>query len=191
MRSMRRAGAAAAAALALLLPGCGGGGVTGGDGTGRAAAGATREQAVGWASVRYPADWTVLAPGDRPQGWAWAAQDRPDGEHATAQLAVDGELSQYPDIELSLANLLAAAQMGALPGFELREKVPAEVDGAEQALRADFRYEAGGKDHEGVWVVARAADHRTVAVQVTGRAPLGDRLVRDTIAGLRMTGAPA
>lgn len=151
-----------------------------------------REQAtVGSAVVGYPNGWTVLAATDRPQGWDWAAQPAAGGDagDATTQLAVDGDYSHAPSSDLAVANLLAAAQVGALPQFAVKGRSSTEVPGAADAVQVTFGYRAGGKNYDGLWVVARSADSRVIAVQLTGISPLNSSLVDDVRHSIRVSGS--
>jgi hypothetical protein len=141
---------------------------------------------VGQVDVAYPKGWTVLGDSQRPEGWDWAAQDVP-GDTAGAQLAVDGDYSAL-DVGFSVANLMAAAQVGTLPEFAVSNQEPVKISGAGTATRVDFTYRADGADFRGVWVVARSAKPgtRTVVVQLTGRAPVDDALVSQVIDGMEV-----
>ena len=165
-------------AAALWMTGCDGG---------SSGAGSPQPQAtVGSAVVGYPSGWTVLGPADAPKGWDWAAQPSA-GADATAQLAVDGDLSHAPSSDLAVASLLAAAQVGALPHFAVQSRSRADVDGAADGVQVRFTYQAGGHPVDGLWVVARSKDSRVIAVQLTGTAPLSDALVDEVRGGIRMT----
>jgi hypothetical protein len=167
--------------LTGVLTGCGG------SDTPEAPRGTTAQD-VGWARIAYPQGWTVLNAAQRPQGWDWAAQ--PDAtEQAAAQIAVDGDYSRMGDVGLSSAQLLAGAQVGGFPEFEVGDQGPAKIPGAVEATRINFTYVVKGVKFDGVWIVARASDDRTVAVQVTGKRPLSDTLVDQTVAGLGVTDA--
>jgi hypothetical protein len=151
----------------------------------------SKEHTVGWAQVAYPRGWTVLTADQRPQGWDWAAQT-PDptpaaGASPGPQIAVDGDFSRLRDVQMSAAGLLAGAQVGGLPNFAVVDQGPVDVHGAQEAVRIRFTYRTNGTEYEGVWLVARAKDTRTVAVQVTGRRPLSDQLSDQTLAGLGLT----
>ena len=127
-RSKRWTNAVAVSASTVLLAGCG---LIGG-GSGPAG---TTKATVGDLTVHYPDGWTVLQGGDKPAGWDWAAQDRA-GQSGTAQLAVDGDHSAQ-SVDISVAQLLASAQVGSYPRFALQAQRPVEVKGADKAMRIE------------------------------------------------------
>jgi hypothetical protein len=176
-RCRRQFSAVAVTAGLLLLAAC-----SAGPGSGNEPGSITAT--VGRVEVAYPKGWVVLGAGERPQGWDWAAQNA-GGDAAQAQVAVDGDYSAL-DVDFSSANLLAAAQVGSLPGFAVQNRDPVTVSGAGTATRIDFTYRTDGGDFRGVWVVARSATTgaHTVVVQVTGKAPVDDALVSSVIDGM-------
>jgi hypothetical protein len=168
--------------LLMAVSACGGGQDSAGD---PPPTSASHRQTVGAAVVSYPAGWTIMPAARRPQGWDWAVEDGV-GDAATVQVAVDGNYSYQPSAELSTAELLAAAQVGAYPGFAVQAKHGAKVPGAVDAVRTSFTYNVFGTKYEGVWLVARASDSRTAVVQISGKAPLDDDLVEDLVHGVHV-----
>lgn len=142
----------------------------------------TTKATVGAVTVHYPDGWAVLPAADRPQGWAWAAQDRP-GTAGTVQVAVNGDFSAL-DVDFATASLLSGAQIGTYQDFTPQAGREIEVHGADRALRTDFGYRVDKVAYQASWLVARGDGPRTVAVQVSGREPVDEKLIATVIDGM-------
>lgn len=157
-----------AAVTAVLLAGCSGD------------AGAPE----GWAvhevdglSLALPDSWVDVKPG--AEGWQAGWQDV-EGDAATAQVLATSPLSRERYADSAVAALIAPAQVGGLPGFEVSDRREFEVDGATSALRVRFTYAPeGGGTYQGVWfVVADREAAVSAAVQVTGERLADELLVQ-------------
>lgn len=147
---------------------------------------------VGAVVVSVPQGWKVVE--DRPQGWAWAAQDVPDKGTSTKQLAVDGRLAGVTTPELGLGLLTSGAQIGGFPAFaQVGPVTKVEVSGAKGAQLLRFRYRIDrGATYHGAWLVA-CRDQRAGcgAVQLTSVQDIDDEQARGLARSISLTEPPA
>lgn len=120
-----------------------------------------------WLALDVPSSWA--ATGELTARWTASWQDV-EGADATVQLAASPRLGYLSALE-GRGVVLAAAQVGGLPGFEVVNQTDVVHSDELELTRTDFRYEPEGADapYDGVlWVAADPDERRAVAVQLTG-----------------------
>jgi len=147
---------ALAAAAALLLTAC-----SGGDGPPE---GWTRVEESG---MRFDVPDSWVDTGGLNERWTMSWQDV-EGDDASIQLAAAPALGHYTALEAQ-GLLMASAQIGGLPGYEVVENRDDLGVSNRELTRLDFTYEPEeGTVYDGVLLTAARRDGQAVALQVTG-----------------------
>lgn len=142
-----------------------------------------------WLTVDVPSSW--VATGELSARWTVSWQDV-EGADATVQLAASPQLGYLSALE-GRGVVLAAAQVGGLPRFEVVDQAEVVRTDELELTRTHFRYEPEGADgpYDGVlWVAADPDERRAVAVQLTG-PDLPDTVVDRVGSSIRVRPADA
>ena len=151
----------------------------------------TQKATIGAVVVSVPQGWKVVD--DRPQGWAWAAQDVPKEGASTQQLAIDGRLAGVTTPELGLGLLTSGAQIGGFPAFtQIGPVTKVSVSGAKSAQLLRFRYRIDrGAIYHGAWLVACRADRDGFgALQLASVKEIDDEQARSLARSVSLTEPP-
>lgn len=166
----RRSLIAAMAAGVLMTTGCSGGLFSKGP-----ADGYTREE-VGHLILERPSGWQESTPSGEKWTKAWSG----DG----MEMQVAGEFSEDVGAQSTLARLDLPATMG-LKGYTPEGTDTIKVDGAYDAIRRYYSFDADGKRQEGVWIVATQFPYPSTGVISISGENLDETVVRQVTDSLK------